>query len=155
MKAQNVNPMFQISEIQVSYKPNLKANERPKVFSSADAFKVLMDNWDINSICLKEQCYMLIMNRANRVIGIKEISSGGYAGTVIDPKLVFSIALKCAGSSVILAHNHPSENLVPSSNDIMITKNLVAAGKMLELQVLDHLIVTEDKYYSFGDEGLI
>ncbi|WP_256006848.1 JAB domain-containing protein [Pedobacter deserti] len=155
MKAQNVNPMFQVSEIQVSYQPNFKASERPKIGSSKDAFDVLISCWDKDQINLLEQCFMLVLNRANRVIGIREVSSGGYSGTVVDPKLIFGIALKCVGSSIIIGHNHPSENLRPSTSDLDITKKLTAAGRMLDLPVLDHLIVTAEGYYSFSDEGLI
>ncbi|WP_256006833.1 JAB domain-containing protein [Pedobacter deserti] len=155
MKAQKVNPMFQVSEIQVSYRPNYKAGDRPKISQSRDAYQVFMAYWDKDLISLQEQCFMLVLNRANRVIGIKEISCGGYSGTVVDPKVVFGIALKCAASSVIIAHNHPSENLRPSDGDIAITKKLVVAGKALELPLLDHLIVSLDQFFSFGDEGLI
>jgi len=155
MKAQNVHPMFQVSEIKVSYQPNYKASERPKVTTSGQAYQVLMDYWDSGRIRFQEQCFMLLLNCANRVIGIKEISSGGVAGTVIDPKLVFGIALKCAAYYVILAHNHPSGNLAPSTADLQVTKRLVQAGQALDLQLLDHLIVTTDKFYSFRDQGLI
>ncbi len=81
------------------------------------------------------------------------ISSGGRAGTVVDAKLVFGRALELKASSIILAHNHPSTNLQPSQADIELTKKLYQAGKQLDLPLLDHLIITEQGYYSFADEG--
>lgn len=155
MKAQQVNPLFQVSEIQVSYLPKFKANERPIVCTARQAYDVLINNWDMSRIHMQEQMYMLLLNTAGRVIGISLISTGGKAGTLADPKIIFSIALKAQAASILVAHNHPSENLKPSQADLNLTKRLVEAGKILDLLVVDHLIVTVDKYYSFGDEGLI
>ena len=77
------------------------------------------------------------------------------AGTVADPKIIFKMALECNAAAIILAHNHPSGNLKPSKDDIALTKRMVSSGLMLDLPVLDHLIVANNLYYSFGDEGLI
>lgn len=97
----------------------------------------------------------MLTNRANKVLGIVEISTGGIAGTVADPKLIFAAALKCAASGIILAHNHLSGNLNPSQADKDLTRRLIQAGKLLEISVLDHLILTTEKYFSFADEGLM
>ena len=97
----------------------------------------------------------MLLNRANRVIGISDISTGGVSGTVADPKVIFGIALKANASSIILAHNYPSGNLNPSQPDVSLTNRLKQAGKILQLSVLDHLIITRDGYYSFADEGLM
>lgn len=155
MKAKSNLSLFQVSEITVSYHPKFKAYERPKVSTAKDAYEILFNNWNLNKIEMVEQSYILLLNQANNVIGMSEVSCGGVAGTVLDPKVIFVIALKTNASKVILAHNHPSGNIKPSSADIIITRRLVEAGKLLELQVLDHLIVTRDRFYSFGDEGLI
>lgn len=155
MKAQHVNPLFQVSEIQVSYLPKFKASERPKVKTAKQAYDVLINNWDRSRIHMQEQMYMLLLNTAGSVIGISLISTGGKAGTLADPKIIFSIALKAQAATIIIAHNHPSENLTPSQADLHLTRRLVEAGKVLDLLVVDHLIVTADKFYSFGDEGLI
>lgn len=101
----------------------------------------------------REECYMLLLNRANQVLGWFRVSEGGVAGTILDPRLIFGIALKCNAVGVILAHNHPSGNLKPSGADISQTKRLVEGGKLLEISVLDHLILTSEGYYSFADEG--
>jgi len=123
-----------------------------KIVTPVDAFEVLRPVFaDLNH----EEFWILMLNQANYVIGKQAISSGGTAGTVADPKIIFKTALDHNATYVILAHNHPSGNLKPSKQDIDITKKLVEAGKTLELYVLDHLIVTNKLFYSFGDEGLI
>ena len=155
MKAQQVNPLFQVSEIQVSYLPKFKASERPRVSTAKQAYDVLINNWDMSRIHMQEQMYMLLLNTAGSVIGISLISTGGKAGTLADPKIIFSIALKAQAATIVVAHNHPSENLKPSQADLNLTRRLVEAGKVLDLLVVDHLIVTTEKFYSFGDEGLI
>jgi len=98
---------------------------------------------------------VILLNRGNRVLGIISISQGGMTGTVADPKLIFVAALKAAASYIILVHNHPSENLKASTEDIRLTKKLVEGGKLLDILVVDHLIIAKNSYFSFCDEGLI
>jgi DNA repair protein RadC len=103
-----------------------------------------------------EEFYVLLLNRNNQVLRHQHISSGGVAGTVVDPKMIFRYALEeniCC--SIILCHNHPSGNLKPSQADIDLTRKVKEAGKFLEISVLDHLIFTNDSFYSFADEGMI
>lgn len=147
--------LYKVSEINLSYTPKFKASERPRVTSSRDAFDILYNNWELEKIELLEQFKILLLNRANKVIGIFQVSSGGVAGTVVDCKLVFSTALKACASSIILSHNHPSGNLQPSQEDLNLTKKLIEAGKLLDIRVLDHVIITAESYYSFTDEGMI
>lgn len=137
MKAKSNLSLFQVSEITVSYHPKFRACERPKVTTAKQAYDVLLNNWNLNKIELVEQSYMLLLNTANNVIGMSEISCGGVAGTVIDPKVIFSIALKANASNIILAHNHPSGNLKPSEQDLRMTQEIVEAGNMLSPYVLD------------------
>jgi len=155
MKAQIQNSLFMISEIKVSYQPKFKACDRPKITQSKDAYNILFNNWDHGRIQMSEQFFILLLNRANHVIGMTEISSGGVSGTLVDPKLVFGIALKSCACGIILCHNHPSGNLRPSQADLSLTKRLVAAGELLDLLILDHIILTKQGYFSFKDEGLI
>ncbi|WP_448103426.1 JAB domain-containing protein [Pedobacter panaciterrae] len=155
MKAQHSSPLFHVSEISVSYQPKFKASERPRVTSSQQAYKVLINNWDLQKIHFQEQFYVLMLNSVGMVIGIALISTGGKAATIADPKIIFTIALKAQATSIILAHNHPSENLKPSQADLNLTRRMVEAGKLLDLIVIDHLIVTSEAFYSFGDAGLI
>ena len=155
MNANTTFNAYQVTEIQLSYKTRVKASERPKITCSEDAYRILKQNWNEETLELREEFKILILNRANKVLGIVNISTGGVSGTVADPKMIFSSALKAAASSLILAHNHPSGNLNPSQADINLTNKVKQAGDLLEISVLDHLIITEDNYYSFADQGLI
>lgn len=126
--------------------------EKPKITSSKDAFDLLKgDLMDLP----KEEFWVLLMNRANRVIKKKRVSEGGVSGTVADPKIIFKLALEELASGIIVAHNHPSGNLQASQSDIDLTKKLKEAGKFLEIQLLDHIIIANQKYLSFADEGMI
>ncbi|OUJ73022.1 RadC family protein [Hymenobacter crusticola] len=102
-----------------------------------------------------EEFWVVLLNRANVVMRKQPISTGGVAGTVADPKLIFKHALEQLASSVILVHNHPSGNRNPSAADIALTRKVKEAGKFLDLPVLDHLIYTDHGYYSFADEGIL
>ena len=144
----------QVSEITLSYRPNLKPSQRPKVTCSGDACEIFRQVWDPDKIEFIEEFRVMLLNRANRVIGIVTISAGGISGTVADPKLIFAAGLKACASSLILAHNHPSGNLNPSQADIKLTQKLKKAGEVLEMPVLDHIILTGESFYSFADEGL-
>ena len=95
---------YQVAEIQLTYKSNVKPSLRPRISGSMDAYKVLLDGWDDNKLELIEQFKVLLMNRANKVLGIFEVSTGGIAGTVADPKLIFAAAIKAAASGIILSH---------------------------------------------------
>jgi len=128
------------------------ATDRPKIAVSKDAYDLLKgDLMDIPH----EEFWLLLLNRANRVIKKHKISLGGVHGTVADPKIIFKTALEELASGIIVAHNHPSGNLTPSQQDIDLTRKLKEAGKLLEIQLLDHLIVAGKQYYSFADEGLL
>ena len=139
----------QISEIKVSYKP---INNRVKISSSKNVYKTLLSIWSEDTIELLEEVKILLLNKANEILGVYHLSKGGVSGAFVDVKLVLSIALKGNASSLILAHNHPSGNLKPSQNDIALTKKVKDGAKLLDLVLLDHLIITTDSYYSFSDE---
>lgn len=102
-----------------------------------------------------EEFWILLLNRANKITSRHLVSKGGQAGTIADPKIIFNIALENHAASLILAHNHPSGNLKPSQADIELTKKLKLAGQFLDIPVLDHLIITDQGFYSFADEGMI
>lgn len=126
--------------------------EKPKITSSKDAFDILKgEMMDLP----KEEFWVLLMNRANRVTKKKRVSEGGVSGTVADPKIIFKLALEELASGIIVAHNHPSGNLQASQSDIDLTRKLKEAGKFLEIQLLDHIIIANQKYLSFADEGMI
>jgi DNA repair protein RadC len=143
---------MKISEISVSY---LGSKEKKlKVTNSKDSFEILLDSWDKNIIELQEEFKVLLLNRGNQVLGVYSMSKGGISGTIVDAKLVFSVALKCNASSIIIAHNHPSGSLTPSEADKRLTQKLKKASQYLDIVLLDHIIVTKEDFYSFSDNGL-
>lgn len=147
--------LLNVAEVQLSYKPHFKAQERPQISTSQQAYQVLIGNWDRSLINYLEQAKMILLNRNNRVLGIVNLSKGGGSSTVIDTRVVFAIALKSTATSIILAHNHPSGNLRPSSDDIRITKKLKEAANLLDIELHDHLIITENGYLSMAEEAYI
>lgn len=143
--------MDELNEIQVSYK--FSSTCRNKITSSDKAFEIILNSWDKNTIELQEEFKVLLLNRANIVLGIYPLSKGGVSGTVVDVKLIFGVALKCNASGMILCHNHPSGNLKPSKQDIEITKKIKQCSELFEISLLDHLIISNFGYYSFSEEG--
>ena len=141
-----------VAELSIVYHNSIRPSERQKVTNSASAYEILRNIWN-DQIDIYESFYILLMNRANRVIGYRCISTGGVSGTVVDPKAIFQAALLTNATNVILAHNHPSGTLIPSDADEKITQKIKSAGLFLEIQVLDHLILGDDRFYSFADEG--
>lgn len=142
------------SEVEVKYKYKVPASQLKKVSSSADAVEMFKEIWS-DSMDHVEEFKILLLNRANKILGYANISKGGVSGTVVDSKVIFQIAIKTNCSSIILCHNHPSGNTTPSEADKTLTKKIKEAGSFLEIQVLDHVILTSESYYSFADEGLI
>ncbi|HEX9651946.1 MAG TPA: DNA repair protein RadC [Cyclobacteriaceae bacterium] len=102
-----------------------------------------------------EQFWIILLNRRNAVMKKFQVSSGGVSGTVADPKMIYKTALEYLASSVILVHNHPSGNLKPSQSDIALTQKLKNAGAFLDLPILDHIIFTDNGYFSFADQSML
>jgi DNA repair protein RadC len=123
--------------------------------TSADAAQFFRTIFNADTIQWTEESAMITLNRANEVISVDKLSSGGTAGVIVDAKVVFTIALKLTGHSIILAHNHPSGNLKPSEQDIEITRKLRSGGDILDIRVLDHIILSDTGYLSMADEGYI
>jgi len=126
--------------------------EKAKIGGSKDAFQILQLKLEDLP---HEEFWVMLLNRANKVIDTKLVGRGGVSSTIVDSKVLFSFALESLASGIILAHNHPSGNLKPSNSDIRLTKKIVDAGKIMEVPVLDHIIVGDNDYFSFADEGLI
>lgn len=127
-------------------------NEAEKITYSKDIFHLMHRYFaDLNH----EEFWIILLNRANKVLSRHLISKGGQAGTIADPKIIFQTALENHAASIILAHNHPSGNLKPSQADIDLTKKLRHASVLLDIAIPDHLIFTDSKYYSFADEGMM
>lgn len=133
-------------------KKDHQSQKKQAIKSSADAYSLvrhLLEDLD------HEEFWVLFLNRANQEISKHQISSGGQNATIVDPKIIFKLALEYKSSGIILFHNHPSGNLIASDSDKSITSKLVKAGSLLEINVLDHIIVGENNYFSFADEGII
>ncbi|MEO8171455.1 MAG: JAB domain-containing protein [Sediminibacterium sp.] len=144
-----------VSEVELIYKSKVKATLRPRLKSVLEVQEFLRVHWDENKIELLEQFKLVLLNTGNRVLGLLDLSSGGICGTVADPRLIFTAALKLHATKLILSHNHPSGNLTPSEADKQITQKLKDAGRLLDIEVIDHIIITAEGYFSFADEGLL
>jgi len=139
------------AEIQVSYIP--KKTLGNKISCSEDAYQLLKDFYPQETISLQERFVVAYLNLAHNVIGVYEASVGGLTGTIADPRLILSVALKIAATSIILSHNHPSGNLNPSNTDQELTNKIREACKYLDINVLDHIIITPKTFYSFADSS--
>lgn len=144
-----------VSEVELVYKSKVKSSQRPNLKSVSDVADFLKQNWDENKIELLEQFKVVFLNRNHRVLGIFELSSGGVSGTVADPKLIFMAALKLNACTLIISHNHPSGNLIPSETDKKLTQRIKEAAILLDMHLLDHIILTNEGYFSFANEGLL
>lgn len=133
-----------------SRRKDLSENEKPQIRSSADAYAAIRGH--IENLAV-EEFWILALSRANRVIAVERISSGGTAATVVEPKIVMKRAIEHLASGIILVHNHPSGQLRPSPQDDALTRKLRESGALLEIPVLDHLIATDTGYYSYADQG--
>ena len=143
-----------LAEITITYKPTQKTIDMAKITCSRDSYNILLSNWGDNLEYI-EEFKILLLNRANKILGIATVGVGGVAGVMVDPKLIFQKALLSNASAIILAHNHPSGNLQPSQGDLTVTKKIINGSVFLDIDILDHLIVTPYGYYSFADEGML
>ena len=145
-------PEFKIS---VKILNNIRINDLTKISSSQDVTTVLRKCFDEDTFLIQEQFIVLLMNNSNKVLGFHSLSKGAINSTLVDIRLVFSTAIKNYATSIIVAHNHPSGNLQPSQADKTLTRKIKEAGILLDIRLLDHVILTEDDYFSFADEGIL
>ncbi|MGZ3756900.1 MAG: RadC family protein [Mucilaginibacter sp.] len=141
-----------IAALEIGRRRNETEEKAPDTIrASKDAFNIMHRYFrDLNH----EEFWILLLGQSGKVIGKEQVSKGGLNGTVADPKIIFHLALQHHAASIVLMHNHPSGNLKPSQLDIQLTQKIVAAGRMLDINIFDHLIITNSGYYSFADEGL-
>ena len=125
---------------------------REKITRSRDAYEIFRSTMGDRPY---EEFWIILLNKANKVLGKCNISEGGISGTVVDPRKIFKISIDHHASSIILGHNHPSGVVTPSEADTRITKKICDAGALLDVVVIDHLIIGDDSYYSFADEGAL
>lgn len=142
-----ITKLYELKKIQTDF-PKVKIRSSK---NSADFIRQFYSD----DIEIYESFFLLLLNRANDTIGYAKISQGGTCGTVVDIKIIAKYAVDSLANSVILAHNHPSGTLSPSSQDIDITEKIKKGLSLLDIKVLDHIILTSSSYYSFADEGRI
>ena len=163
MKAYNTIPRnengqphwSELQEVQLSYRNKLKVSQRPKINMAEDALALFRSVWNEHEMELVESFKMLLMNNANKVVGVYHGSTGGATGTIVDIRILLTVALKSNACKIIVAHSPPSGNLTPSSADLKITERLKEAAKLMDIALLDHLILTTESFYSFANEGLL
>ncbi|TDQ73845.1 JAB domain-containing protein [Sphingobacterium yanglingense] len=153
MSAKKNDNLLKVAEVDLVYKTKVKAIDRPTVKSSIDAAKILKEYWDLDKIEFVEQFKILLLNRGRKVLGVFDVCTGGVSHVQVDVKVIFMMALKMNAASLILAHNHPSGTLAASLADIDLTKKIVDGGNILTINVDDHIIITNESYYSFADNG--
>lgn len=146
-----------VAEIEIVYrrKPNCKLSERPVIRSSSDTYAIFMHYWNLDTIELIEEFKVMYLNRRNRVLQLLELSKGGITETVADTRLILATALKIGACTIVLAHNHPSGLVKPSRADEALTQKIRIAGIYHDIKIADHLVLSPDGYFSFGDEGLL
>jgi DNA repair protein RadC len=142
-----------ISEIEIIYRPKKYSTE--KITNSRKAEVVFREFWDMDTIEYYEEFKVMYLNRGQEVLGIYTHSKGGLVGAICDIRMIFQAALKANAHTIIVAHNHPSGNLEPSEADKDITRKIKEAGKILEIPVTDHLIITLCSFLSFADNGYL
>lgn len=153
----NKNEKLQnVTEVKLIYKTKVKASNRLKIENSKTAEQIFCNVWDEDRIEYTEAVKVMYLNRRNKVLCVLPVSEGGISGTVMDIRVILQGALKSNASSMIIAHNHPSGSSKPSGQDEEITKRIKEAGKIIDIQLLDHIIITpQDGYLSFADENLL
>ena len=156
IKSVNI-PAIKIPQIKISIKLSavMSFEEQSQLTCSNDCYQVFKHCFNHDTFHWREELVLICLTRANTPIGFYSISSGGISGTFADPKVIFTTALKAGAASIAIAHNHPSGNLKPSEADKHLTKQLIKAGKYLDIPVVDHLILTAHSYFSFADNGLM
>ena len=142
-----------IAEVQISYSSKTKSADRVKITQSKEAVNAFRSFWQ--NLEHVEYAYLLLLNRQNQILGRYFLAKGGMTGAVINARVIFQVALKANATSIMMAHNHPSGNLQPSDADRKITRQIKEAGSFLDIPLMDHIIITEEGYLSFADEGLL
>lgn len=145
---------MQVCELQMTYSNPIPKEKRVKVHRSQDAYEYLKNCWSPN-INLLEEFVVLFLNRSSEIVGHYLVGKGGMNACIVDPRIVFSAALTAMANGIILSHNHPSGQIKPSDNDIRLTRKLKEGAMILDISLLDHIILGDNTYFSFADEGLL
>jgi len=155
MKTEKKSPKLNVvNEVSIVYKRTLY-DEKMRITSSLDASNIFRKIIDEHRIDYKEIFCVMLLSRANQVLGVSEIGSGSTAGVVVNNIEIFQLAILSNASGIILVHNHPSGKLIPSEQDIECTRKIKEACKLLDIKLVDHIILSSEGHYSFSDEGII
>jgi len=154
MSYKTSNEVLTVCEVKISYQPTVKLCERPSVKSSYHTYKLLMENevFDPLTIEYKEFFKVMLLNNANKLLGISHLSEGGIEQTAVDIRHIMQTAILSNATGIVLAHNHPSGNLQPSKSDDCITERIKSACKVFHINLQDHLIISSESYYSYADD---
>ncbi|MFC5271390.1 JAB domain-containing protein [Adhaeribacter terreus] len=145
-----------VQEIRLQYTPDEKRITSPSITDTATAYRILKEHFDQDYISIREEFMVLYLDNANRVLGVFKGFKGGITATVVDVRLIMAVALKGLCSGMIIAHNHPSGTLSPSTADKTTTNQISKAAELFNIKLLDHIILSPfDSYYSFADEGIL
>lgn len=144
-----------LAEIRAVYKSRTKVETRKNLRKPSDSAEYLRAIWNQRTIELTEDFVVLCLNHAHQVIGWVRVASGAFSSCQVEPRVIFAIALQTASAALVLAHNHPSGDLTPSPDDKAVTERLVQGGRLLNIRVLDHVILSKEGSFSFSDNGLI
>jgi len=144
----------QIDEIGLTYKSSLPTDEMVTIQCPEDAYNLLLKIWDMDTIQIKEEFLLILLNHDKKCLGWSKISSGGSTATIVDVAAIFQILLIGNAHSFIISHNHPSGTLKPSSSDIALTRRIADAGKIMGVPLDDHIIITNETYTSMRQKGL-
>ena len=150
----NTSNLQNIAEVSIVYKSNNPMNKKVQIRSSLDINELMQPVFS-EFMSHHEEFWIILLSYNNTVLGISKISQGGLAETIIDTRIIFQLALKSNSSKICLCHNHPSGNLMPSTQDQELTRTIVNAGKLMNIEVIDHIILSDGGYYSFADNGML
>lgn len=146
---------YRITEIELKYHFPKPLNTQLKIVSPSASEKIFRESWEPDTIEAYEQFKLMLLNGSNHLLGIAKIGQGGIGSVTVDLKILFGIAVKGHASTIVVAHNHPSDNCFPSLTDDEATRKIAACAKLLGMKLLDHLILTRDSYFSYSENGLI
>lgn len=146
---------LQVPLLELIYKADVDRSKRPTISDSGDAFEIFLLHWDWNKIELVKQLKILLLTNANKVLGISEVATGCMDKALFDPKFIFSAALLSGAGKIILGNNNTSGNVKPSRDDYNATRSLALSGRLMGIEVVDHLIFSKEACFSFADNGLM
>ena len=146
---------FRVAEVGLTYRNRVPKKDRKQIFDSYTAYKVLKENFSDDTMDYRETFKVLYLNHSCQVLGCSTISEGGITNTLADVRMIIQGALLTNATAMILAHNHPSGSTRPSRQDDELTRKIVAAANLMDIQVNDHIILTSEEFYSYCDEGRI